>query len=175
MAPRNQQPEMKFQNEVIALTHGRNLWPLVTNPAHFSQRVAANQGFPDLMIVGPGGAIFRELKTLAGMGPGGGLRHDQMIWRDRLKAAGEDWDIWTPADLDGGRIDRELAAIEAQGRDSDVWSLGQLGITPATFDADDTAEDAGTVGESMQQTSVVPWPQQLADLLSAFLPAINQR
>jgi hypothetical protein len=166
---------MKFQGQVIALTNGRNLWAVQTNPAHFNHRVAANQGFPDLMIVGPGGVIFRELKTLNGMGAGGGLRPDQSTWRDRLKAAGQDWDIWTPADLDRGRIERELAAIEAQNAYSDVWSLVQLGIKPVTLDADNTAEGADAVGGSAQQTGAVTWPQQLADLMFALLPAINQR
>jgi hypothetical protein len=175
MAPRNQQPEMKFQNQVIALTHGRNLWAVQTNPAHFNHRVAANKGFPDLMIVGPGGVKFRELKTMNGMGPGGGLGPDQITWRDRLKAAGQDWDIWTPADLGSGRIERELASIETPDEYSDDWALVQLGLTRTVFDEDAAPAAAITADESVQQADAVPWPQQLAAVASALLPAVNQR
>jgi hypothetical protein len=165
---------MKFQNQVIKLTHGRNLWAVQTNPAHFNHRVAANQGFPDLMIVGPGGVIFRELKTLAGMGSDG-LAPAQSIWRDRLKAAGQDWDIWTPADLDSGRIERELTAIETQDEYSDRWALAMLGIEPVTSDAVAVAEDTGAADGSVHQAERVAWPEQLAAVVSALVPATNQR
>lgn len=147
MAPRNQQPEMIFQNKVIALTHDRNLWVMVLNPARFNQRIAGNKGFPDLMVVGPGGVLFRELKTMDGMSRG--LRPDQQVWRDRLKAAGQDWQTWMPRDLETGRIEQEMSAIEVPNEHSDKWSLTQLGIPaapPRDEPAGEDADDSGPAG-----------------------------
>lgn len=163
MAPRNMQPEMIFQNEVIALTHDRHLWVMVMNPARFNQRVAGNKGFPDLLVIGPGGALYRELKTMNGMGPGGGLRPDQTVWRDRLLAGGQDWAVWTPHDLETGRIEQQLAAIEVPGEHSNEWALVQLGI-PA---APSTAEDAAAHDSGGDQAPM-NGPSPLADL-GAFL------
>lgn len=64
------------------------------------------KGFPDLLIVGPGGLIFRELKSTKGR-----LTADQAVWRDRLLAAGQDWAIWRPADWDSDRIRAELREL----------------------------------------------------------------
>lgn len=104
--------EAEFQAQVIELCAGRKLWPVVVNPERFSQRTAANRGFPDLMIIGPGGVLYRELKSAAGMDPGRGLRPDQTTWKYRLLAAGLDWAIWMPRDLAIGRIESELHSIE---------------------------------------------------------------
>ncbi len=65
-------------------------------------------GLPDLIIVGQHGVLFRELKSTKGR-----LRPEQATWLSRLKQAGEDADIWRPADLApaGGRIKSELVAL----------------------------------------------------------------
>lgn len=63
-------------------------------------------GFPDLVIVGPGGVLFRELKTERGtLGP------EQRVWRDCLLAAGADWAVWRPVELTSGLIHNELKSI----------------------------------------------------------------
>lgn len=50
--------------------------------------------------------ILRELKTDTGK-----LTPEQERWGLMLRHAGQDWDVWRPADLHSGRIQRELEAI----------------------------------------------------------------
>jgi hypothetical protein len=71
--------------------------------AHDSRR--SIPGWPDLVLVG-NSIIFRELKSAAGT-----LRPEQHDWRDVLCAAGADWAIWRPADLESGRIEAELRTL----------------------------------------------------------------
>lgn len=66
----------------------------------------SDPGFPDMVIAGPGGVLYRELKD-----PYDTLSQQQLAWRDVLLASGQDWAIWRPADLLGGRIERELLAL----------------------------------------------------------------
>jgi hypothetical protein len=51
------------------------------------------KGFPDLVLVGPGGVLWRELKNATN-----GLDADQRLWRDALIAAGANWALWRPKD-----------------------------------------------------------------------------
>lgn len=67
---------------------------------------ADGKGFPDLVIVLPGGVMFREDKR-DGQKP----TPDQRMWLDRLDAAGADADVWTEADLRSGRILSEIRAL----------------------------------------------------------------
>lgn len=71
---------------------------------HDSRRSEA--GFPDWTIVGPGGLLFRELKTRHGV-----LTSAQSRWRYALEAASADYAVWRPADLIDGRIAAELLAV----------------------------------------------------------------
>lgn len=66
------------------------------------------KGFPDLVIVGPGGVAFRELKAAKGR-----ISREQADWAAALILAGASWDEWRPADwgTDGGRIRDELKAL----------------------------------------------------------------
>ena len=63
-------------------------------------------GFPDLVISGQAGHIFRELKTAEGR-----LRPEQADWIARLTQGGADAAVWRPVDLASGRVQRELTAI----------------------------------------------------------------
>ena len=54
-----------------------------------------DRGFPDLLLVKGDRIIYRELKA-----KGGKLSEYQEKWRDALLAAGADWDVWFPVDLD---------------------------------------------------------------------------
>jgi hypothetical protein len=73
---------------------------------HVNDSRGTSAGFPDLVLVGPGGVIFAELKSARGQ-----LRPEQADWRDRLTEAGAKWRLWRPADLASGAIARDLAAI----------------------------------------------------------------
>lgn len=63
-------------------------------------------GFPDLVIIGPGGMLYRELKSATGR-----LTKDQKIWLGALHYHGVDVGVWRPADMANGRISRELQAL----------------------------------------------------------------
>jgi len=69
------------------------------------------KGFPDLVLVGPCGVLYRELKTERGR-----LSPEQLRWRDALQAAGADWAVWKPSDLLAGRVDAELKTIGKGGQ-----------------------------------------------------------
>ena len=63
-------------------------------------------GFPDLVIAGLGGCIYREVKTETGS-----LSADQRRWGYVLQASGQRYAIWRPRHLVDGTIGRELAAV----------------------------------------------------------------
>jgi hypothetical protein len=71
----------------------------------FDSRRSAS-GFPDLVIVGRGGVLFRELKTAKGR-----VSVEQQAWLDALVAAGADAAVWRPADLATGAISSRLRAL----------------------------------------------------------------
>jgi hypothetical protein len=63
------------------------------------------KGFPDLLIIAPGGGImFRELKM-----PGKQLRAPQRDWAAIL--AGQDHGVWKPHDWHSGRVRAQLEAL----------------------------------------------------------------
>jgi hypothetical protein len=64
------------------------------------------KGWPDLVVVGPGGSLLRELKA-EGKYP----TPEQRAWLGWLAAAGQDAGVWRPRDWYSGRIDQELRAI----------------------------------------------------------------
>jgi hypothetical protein len=67
---------------------------------------STEDGFPDLVINGPGGLMFRELK-----GDGKEPTLEQYAYLEWLRESGADADWWCPDDLFSGRIDRELDAL----------------------------------------------------------------
>jgi hypothetical protein len=76
-----------------------------------SRRVKSS-GFPDSVIVGPGGILYRELKDKYGR-----LSPEQRRWGSKITRAGGDWAVWRPADWEDGTITRQLLALARQ-RDS---------------------------------------------------------
>ena len=66
-------------------------------------------GYPDLTICGPGGILWREVKTEHGT-----IRPEQKDWILALKAAGGNAGIWRPRDWYSERISRELHLIAGQ-------------------------------------------------------------
>jgi hypothetical protein len=72
--------------------------------AHDARR--SEKGYPDWTIAGPGGQLWRELKTQRGR-----LTREQQEWLDLLAAGGGDAGVWRPEHLLSGQVARELAAI----------------------------------------------------------------
>lgn len=64
------------------------------------------KGWPDLVLVGPRGVLFRELKSRAGR-----PSVEQEAWLVALDRAGLSADVWRPTDLRSGRILAELRAV----------------------------------------------------------------
>jgi hypothetical protein len=100
--------EEQLLAEVAARCERRGIWWVHIDAPHHNRRRQNLVGFPDLLLCGPGGIAFRELKSGA---YGARLRSEQTAWKYRLKAARQDWALWKPADLESGRIDRELDAL----------------------------------------------------------------
>jgi hypothetical protein len=63
-------------------------------------------GFPDLVITGPRGTLFRELKSEPGE-----LTAPQRHWLEQLRAGGENAAIWRPQNIHTGEISGQLDAI----------------------------------------------------------------
>lgn len=66
---------------------------------------ADGKGFPDLLITGKRGILFREIKM-----PSGRLSPEQKMWGLWLHRAGQDWAVWKPEDWPD-RIKIELSSI----------------------------------------------------------------
>lgn len=82
---------------------------------HHCWRGRGDKGFPDLVIVGPAGILWRELKVQDRQ-----PFWDQRRWGRWLQATGADWGIWTEDDYAAGKITSEIAAI------SHLAVIGQL-------------------------------------------------
>lgn len=94
--------EREFQKRVTDLCDWLNLrW----YHSHDSRRDPA--GFPDLVIVGPGGVVFAELKSAKGR-----IRAEQTQWQADLVRAGAEAHIWRPDDWP--EIQRRLKAISVR-------------------------------------------------------------
>ena len=100
-------PPLRTMSEADLDSHVRTLLRdlrLLGYHTHDSRR--SEPGFPDWTITGPGGLIFRELKTQHGV-----LTSAQSRWGYALQAAGANWAVWRPGDLIDGRVAGELAAL----------------------------------------------------------------
>jgi hypothetical protein len=76
---------------------------------HTHQPLQDRAGWVDLALLGTKRVMFRELKTRTGK-----VSPAQKRTGDRLIAAGLDYAVWRPADLESGRVDRELAALSGR-------------------------------------------------------------
>lgn len=66
-------------------------------------------GLPDLVLVGPGGVLFPELKSSPR-----GMTAAQTGWRWALRAAGAATPLWLPSDFRNGTVERYIAALAGQ-------------------------------------------------------------
>jgi hypothetical protein len=79
---------------------------------HFpdSRGMLGSRGFPDFVIAGPRGLLFRECKPR----PDSHLSPSQTAWRWMLLAAGADYAVWTQQDLDDGTIERQIDTLRSE-------------------------------------------------------------
>jgi hypothetical protein len=82
---------------------GKLLW----HHCRDSRHCQGHTGLPDLIITGPHGLLFVEVKPHHGSR----LRSGQTSWRYMLEAVGARHQVWTTADLDDGTIRKELRAL----------------------------------------------------------------
>jgi len=71
-----------------------------------TRRPGSSAGFPDWVIVGPGGIYFRECKSTDGR-----RSLAQIAWGKAITAAGGNYALWRPEALAGGHILTELQAL----------------------------------------------------------------
>jgi len=93
--------EAELQEAIRAMCGQLGLY--VYHP-HDSRR--SEKGWPDLAIIGRGGAIFRELKSDTGS-----LTSEQRQVGYLMRAAGLDWAVWDPTHLADGTVARRLATL----------------------------------------------------------------
>jgi hypothetical protein len=104
--------EKELQANILALCKQLRL-----RTAHFPPLLAPDgrwvtplqgdaKGFTDLVIVGPGGVIFAEIKTNTGR-----VAPDQRAWHVDLEAAGALVRVWRTRHWRDGTIARELQAL----------------------------------------------------------------
>lgn len=98
--------EGELRGHVVELIDQRRWLYLKAHPDSRRDRESTS-GFPDLLIAGLGGVLFRELKNQSDTASRG-----QLAWGGVLRAAGQDWAIWRPADLLIGDIERALDALQ---------------------------------------------------------------
>lgn len=91
--------EAQFQSAVIDLARLRgfivaHFRPSLTQSGRWATAVQADgAGFPDLVIVGHGLVLYREIKTDRGR-----LSTAQIRWLAELEDADQDVDVWRPRD-----------------------------------------------------------------------------
>lgn len=98
---RDAMSEADLQAAVLAMCRWMGLLVYHTHDSRRSQ-----PGYPDLTIAGPGGVIFRELKTARGR-----VSDAQKRWLQVLGAGHADAAVWRPADLAEGVIRTELEKL----------------------------------------------------------------
>lgn len=111
-APRPDMRERELQASVMDLARWLGVLTFHPRPARTSSGdyVTAvsgdGVGWPDLVLVGPHGILYRELK-----GAKGQATSAQQAWLSALHDAGADTGIWRPHHWHDGVIRRELGRI----------------------------------------------------------------
>ena len=82
---------------------GKLLWHHCQN----GRSCDGSPGLPDLIIVGPRGGLWAEVKPHRGAR----LRPDQTTWRYAVQAIGWRHVVWVAEDLDNGFIRRDLEVL----------------------------------------------------------------
>jgi hypothetical protein len=100
--------ERQLQTAVLDLCRWLHLLAYHTHNSQHSAR-----GFPDLVIVGPRGLLFAELKTAHGR-----TTIDQRCWEAGIREAGASYALWRPEHWHSGEIRETLAALCARITDT---------------------------------------------------------
>ena len=95
--------EAELVTEVMALADS---FGLLYHHCGDSRHCSGPKGLPDLIIAGPGGVLFAELKSDTGV-----TSADQDMWAWVFHQVGRTVRLWRPADLKDGRIRQELELI----------------------------------------------------------------
>lgn len=108
----DEEPRLRLVVNNVKMTHAR-LQNLIIGEAgslllhvHHCDMRQSEPGFPDLVIVGPHGVLWRELKV-----PPDELSSEQRALGYTLIAARQNWKVWTPDDLVQGDVRLELESI----------------------------------------------------------------
>lgn len=72
----------------------------------YDSRRDYGRGFPDLVMAGKYHVLFAELKA-----NGGTFSSEQIDWKYRLVACGENYAYWTPRELASGVIEATLIKL----------------------------------------------------------------
>ena len=91
--------EKQFQDRILAFCRWTGL-----RAYHVYDSRKSAPGFPDLVIVGPKGVIFAELKSATGK-----LSEHQRDWLHDLARAGQKTFVWRPSDW--GQVEKELRQL----------------------------------------------------------------
>jgi hypothetical protein len=99
--------ERELQSAVIQTAGILGYLAMHTRPAWtgrgYRTPIQGNAGFPDLVLVGHGKVLFRELKVGKGV-----LTSEQAHWLNALREAGADACVWTDEMWVDGEIEAEL-------------------------------------------------------------------
>lgn len=101
--------EAELLELVLGECERRSLWAYhVPNLARSRiHLIPSAKGFPDLVIFGAGGVIFRELKSSRS----NARSYEQKAWGSGLLNGGLDYDVWYPDDWRSGEISSVLAKL----------------------------------------------------------------
>jgi hypothetical protein len=95
--------EAEYLAEVYQLCHTHGVYVHHCRHAYSCE----GAGFPDLVLIGVHGVLWREVKA----SHNDRMKPEQtgLIWL--LRSAGQDAAVWTAADLQSGKVAKELASI----------------------------------------------------------------
>lgn len=102
---RKKMSERDLSREVRKMVDERQLWGHASND--YYRR--SGPGWFDWVIIGPGGILFRELKSTDGT-----LSKPQRYVQQMFAHFGYDCAVWRPEDLADGTMARELDAVAAR-------------------------------------------------------------
>lgn len=104
-----------YMSEAALMEHIRILCFDLRLPAFhvYDARRCWGPGFPDLVIVGPSGILYREVKDRTNS-----IRPEQRKWGSDITRGGGNWAVWRPVDLVNGTIATQLVRIAGVAKEA---------------------------------------------------------